>query len=224
MRIQKPSLKTKYILPSQGSHILSDVDGTIVQGSLVLEHAISLHEQERINLGSLPARWLEDKKNESLISALAEAYRDAIIGQRVEELGIETFLDTLCERHDSFYSSMNRLLDSKARGADITLISGSPDFLVQPFAKRFGFDGVGSDYHTNADGELNGNVRGMFGADAKREYVRDMRLQDGMNIHAYGDTPSDAPLFEAASYSVLVAPNEDTMSTLGGTVDEILHQ
>lgn len=222
VRIQNTKLKTKYILPSHGSHVLSDVDGTILQGSLVLEHAVSLHNQERFDLGSLPAQWMDNKKNEHLISTLAEAYRDAISGQRVEDLGIEEFLDTLCENDNSFYSSMNRLLDYRANGSEVTLISGSPHFLVSSFAERYGFNGVGSEYHTNADGELNGNVRGMFGADAKREYVADMQLHHDMNIHAYGDTPSDAPLFEAASYSVLVAPNDTTLTALEHTVDEIL--
>lgn len=222
MRIRSTNLTTKYIRPENVSHVLSDVDGTILQGSLVLEHAVSLHEQEKIHLGDLPGKWLADKKNETYISGLAEAYRDAIIGFRVDELGIDTFLDHLCENDNSFYSSMNRLLDYRNDGSPVTLISGSPHFLVEKFAQRYGFDGVGSDYHTNVDGTLNGNIDGMFGADAKRAYVANMQLQKDRPIHAYGDTPSDAPLFEAASYSVLVAPNTDTRSALESTVHEIL--
>lgn len=221
MRIQNANL-TKYIRPETGSHVLSDVDGTLLQGSLVLEHAVSLHKQELVDLGSLPSQWLADRKNEHLISGLAEAYRDAIIGRSLEELGVDTFLDSLCDNDNSFYSSMNRLLDFRAAGSDVTLISGSPDYLVAPFAQRFGFDGVGSTYYQHDDGTFNGNVYGMFGADAKRKYVSGMQLHEDMNIHAYGDTPSDAPLFEAARYSVLVAPNDDTKTALAHTVDEIL--
>ena len=53
--------------------ILSDVDGTILRGSLVLDHACSLHERGLVDLGEHPAKYQADQKDEANIVALADA-------------------------------------------------------------------------------------------------------------------------------------------------------
>ena len=58
--------------------ILTDLDGTLLKGSLVLGHAIYLHNKKVIDLGDLPNAWNSDKKNESLIYELAISYQNAI--------------------------------------------------------------------------------------------------------------------------------------------------
>lgn len=204
------------------SVVLSDVDGTIVRGSLVLQHATALHNSELIDLGSLPSQWADDKKNEDLITALAIAYQKAITGMHISELGIEPFIDSICSNSESFYSALNRLVTLKNAGAEVWLVSGSPDFLVGSLANRYGFKTAASRYHKSDSGHFTGVIQGMFSAPAKREFVSTLDLAGYNEIHAFGDTTSDVPLFEASSYSVLVAPNQHTRDTIGATVNEIV--
>lgn len=212
-----------HLEPSSKTLVLSDVDGTLVRGSLVLDHAIMLHERGVIDLGTLPARWLKEPKNEKLIHQLAEAYRMAIAGKKTSELHIPEFLDSLLADPHKMYSSLERLTRHKLAGHEVVLISGSPQFLVGPFARRFGFRAVGSRYHRLRDHRLTGTVTGMFGAAAKRVEVSRMELSSYENIISYGDTSSDLPLLEVAHYSVLVDPHEETLRSLENTkISEIL--
>lgn len=202
--------------------ILSDVDGTITRGSLVLEHASSMHHTGQIDLGELPALWAADKKNEALISQLAEAYRDGIVGMTLADLKLDDFLDAYIADTSNFYSTLARLQDEHEDGAMVMLISGSPNYLVKSFAKRFGFNGVGSFYHADTQGILTGAVDAMFHAQAKREFVAGMGLSSGVTVHAYGDTASDVPLFEVAQHSVLVQPTDATLAACEGMFHELL--
>jgi HAD superfamily phosphoserine phosphatase-like hydrolase len=218
----RPARNRTYSPSAQKTIALSDVDGTLVRGSLVLQHAIMLHNKGTISLGDLPNVWLQDKKNETAITALAIAYQQAVTGMRVQDLGVDEFLDSVCNDASSFYSPLQRLIDQRKNGAEVVLVSGSPDFLVENFGNRYGFKAAASKYYTNADGYLTGQLDGMFSAPAKRDFVTSLSLSAQSNVLAFGDTASDVPLFEASSYSVLVAPNEETRSTIGLSVSEIV--
>jgi len=215
-------ISSYYYNSNAKKRVLSDVDGTLVKGSLVLQHAESMHKQGIINLGRLPEQWNADKKNEALIIELAEAYRDAITGMKVSDLGIENFLNTICSNKNNFYSPLSRLINMQKSGHDITLVSGSPSFLVDNFGKRFGFKSAASIYSEDSLGRLTGEIKGMFNATAKREYVATLGLTSKDHVYALGDTASDVPLFEVAGYSVLVAPNHETRLSIGKTVNEIV--
>lgn len=202
---------------------LSDVDGTIVRSSLVLSHAVALSNEGVINVGSLAKDWQKDMKNETIISALAEAYRDEIMGRTASDIASAEYVAEMISDKRNFYASViERLVSMRSEGDDVILISGSPGYLIEPFAEHFNFQGVGSDYKVNATGHFTGEVDGMFHGDAKRNYVAGLDLARYTEVHAYGDTRSDVPLFEKASYSVLVAPNNDTRSSLSGVVHEII--
>lgn len=202
--------------------ILSDVDGTITRGSLVLDHATMLHNQGIINLGELPAQWNADKKNEALISKLADAYREQIVGLTHDELLVEEFISNAVNE-GNFYETLARLQNAVNEGNDVVLISGSPEYLVGEFASRFGFKGIGSSYLTCDQGKLTGEIEGMFHADAKREAISAMNVRATYcEVHAYGDTMSDEPLFDAADYSVLVQPTDETFNAVAHKIHEII--
>lgn len=202
---------------------VSDVDGTIVKGSLVLGHAVSLHREGVLNLGDLPDAWMANQKDEKIIPLLAEAYRNAIKGKTVDEIGANKYVNSLVENDENFYSVLSRLKTMQSEGARVVLISGSPSFLVESFGNHFGFDSVGSNYTVDNKGKFTGLCVGMFSGDAKREYLSQLGMDKYAEVFAFGDTQSDQPLFESASYSVLVEPNNETMNALGHTVNEILH-
>lgn len=204
---------------------LCDVDGTIVKSSLVLSHAVKLSNDGVINVGDLGKDWVKDMKNETIISSLAEAYREEIIGRTADEIGAAEHIVDFISDNRNFYSSViSRLVKMKQSGDDVFLISGSPGFLIEPLAAHFNFVGVGSDYKVNDKKQFTGEIEAMFHGDAKRNFVSKMNLDQYKEIHAYGDTQSDVPLFEKANYSVLVAPNNETRSALQNVVHEIIEQ
>lgn len=201
---------------------LSDVDGTIVRGSLVLDHACSIHEQGIVDLGELPEIWKADQKSEENIVALAEAYKESLVGMRQSELGVPKFLDKLFSDEGKFYSTLEKLKELQAEGAEIHLISGSPSFLVGPFARRLGMRHAGSLYSRTRPGHFTGKVRLMAVGGAKRDYVASLHVDRYDEIHAFGDTSSDAPLFDVAHYSTLVDPSAHTESLFAGKVTSII--
>lgn len=201
--------------------VLSDVDGTLVRGSLANDHAVWMHNRGIVDLGDLPARWLADPKNEELITALAEANLKAIAGKSLKELRVSEFMDEMMQTDNKFYSSLAKLVQARREGNEVVLISGSPQYLINDFAKRFGFKGVGSTYHMDHARKFNGRITGMFGADSKRRYVKKLQIERFDLIDAYGDTASDKPLLEVATHSVLVDPTQETLLSYQ-KVDEIL--
>lgn len=209
--------------PVKGNSIvLSDVDGTLIRGSLVLDHAVWLHGKKIINLGKIPALWLANQKNEVLIMQLAEAYRDAINGILLKDLRVAEYMEEIMSTEQKFYSALERLKIAHAAGEKVILISGSPQFLVGHFARKFGFMAIGSTYHRDRSQRLNGRVTGMFTADAKERAISKLGLHAYSRITAYGDTGSDLPLLAAAHHAVLVDPSPETLA-LFKRVDEILH-
>lgn len=204
--------------PNANYAVLSDVDGTLTKGSLVLDHAIFLHNSKDINLGDLPQKWLNDPKNEKLIVELASKYKDEIKGMDEQDLRVDEFLDNYENNDDRFYSTLNQLKDFKKHGWEVQLISGSPDFLVQNFANRNGFFGKGSDYKKDENGKLNGDVEGMFGADAKHGFIQKLNMSRFKRVLAFGDTVSDKPLFESSHHSTLVDPTEETEAVMKASV------
>lgn len=203
-----------YLEPTSRTLVLSDVDGTILRGSLVLDHASTLHEAGTIDLGELPAIWRADPKNEESIVKLADAYRASLVGRKTSELRIREFIDSIIQDPEKVYSTLERLKGHQAAGHQVVLISGSPAYLVRPFARRFGFDAIGSRYHRTRSHQLTGRVTGMFGAPQKQAAVAKLNLPSYDLVIGYGDTASDAPLLSVANYSVLVDPNRDTLNKL----------
>lgn len=228
--LRKPNLKSYLRATSEGvsvtasrnrTIVLSDVDGTLVRGSLVLDHAVWLHTSGALSLGDAPEKWLADQKNELIMVELAEAYREAIRGKSLKDLQVHEFVKMLVVTEGKFYSALDRLKAAHADGHDVVLISGSPQFLVGAFARNFGFTAIGSIYHRDAERRMNGLVTGMFGSEAKQRVIDKLDLSRYKNVIAYGDTASDLPLLRAANHSVLVDPSVETLERCG-KVDEIL--
>lgn len=201
---------------------ISDVDGTIVRGSLVLNHACDIHDKGIANFGDLADKWRNDPKNEINITALAESYRESISGKDVHDLDVDGFINSITSNPTNFYSTLGRLVKYRAKGNPVVLISGSPSFLVGELAQKFDFDFAASDYTQNDDGTFTGDCIGMFSSNAKRDYLDKFGISQYDDVIAFGDTCSDEPLFDSAHYSVLVEPNVETKVKLEHKVHEII--
>src|SRR5690606_19751129 len=133
-----------------------------------------------------PSLWRSDTKNEDLIRTFAEEYRQALSGQTVAFVQAEKTVERLLASNTNFYSTLKRLIEHKDQGHEVILISGSPDFIVEPFARKFGFKFHASTYHKDENGRFTGEVSLMAGAQAKQVVVEDLELGSYDHITGLG--------------------------------------
>lgn len=206
---------------------LTDMDGTLTKGSVVLDHAGYLIEKGLIKDDGSFKAWQQDVKNERLVVAVAENYRSQITGKKISELGVEEFVREYIKA-DTWYSTVFNLVSAKSNGHEVIIVSGSSDFLVQEVAKQLGFEGVGSKYLTDTEGRLTGEVVGMFGLEAKDSWITEnVNKLDYDGLIGLGDTSSDYGIFKHCEYNILVEPTSETMEfllTKGAKINEIHHE
>ncbi len=101
------------------------------------------------------------------------------------------------------------LSDVKRNGAYTVILSSSPDFLVEAFAKRLSVDAwQGSVYRTDATGAFV-DIEYVFVGDEKSKYVKSISesfLLPIENTTAYSDSHADLPFLESVGCPVAVNP------------------
>lgn len=205
---------------------LSDMDGTLTKGSIVLDHAGHLIEKGLIKDDGSFKAWKLDPKNERLIVAVAENYRHQLKGKSIDELDVQGFIANEIANESKWYSTLQLLKEAKAKGHEVIIISGSSDFLVEEVAKQLGFKGVGSKYLLDENGKLSGEIVGMFGEESKDEYIKGLDLNN-KQVVGLGDTGADNGIFKNAHYNILVDPTSETMEYLlkvGAKIDSIVRE
>lgn len=191
---------------------ITDMDGTLTTGSVVLQHAGHLIEKGLITDDGSYGAWLLDVKNESLIVAVAENYRKEITGLKIEDLDVENFVAEMLADSSNWYETLDELILANAKGDRVIIISGSSDFLVEEVAKQLQFEGVGTRYHVCKDGFLTGEVKGMFGLEAKDEWITEnIDFSQYENSFGLGDTVSDYGIFKHTEHNTLVEPTAHTL-------------
>ena len=123
---------------------------------------------------------------------------------------VDAFMEDYVNNDDNFFSTLSELREFQRRGWEVRLVSGSPGFLVEKFAEKYGFFAKGSVYKTDDEGRFTGEVDGMFGYDQKSEYLKKVGLGRFRRILSYGDTGSDAALVENSHHSTMVNPTAET--------------
>lgn len=211
---------------SRKTLFLTDMDGTLTKGSVVLDHAGYLIEKGFIKDDGSYKAWKLDVKNEKLIVAVAENYRHQITGLKVSDLHVKEFVSEYIKK-DVWYSTLDNLKEEKeVFGNEVIIISGSADYLVKEVARQLGFKGIGSKY-IEKNGVLTGSVIGLFGMEAKDIWItNNVNKQDYEGLIGLGDTASDYGIFKHCEYNILVEPTSETMEFMlkvGATINEIKH-
>lgn len=225
----KAIVNMKDLYAMEGAIFLSDMDGTLTKGSIVLEHAGYLIEKGYIKDDGSYEAWVKDVKNETLIVAVAENYRHQLKGLKVEDLHVKEFIAKQLEDENKWYSTLGLLKQAKENGNRVVIISGSSDFLVEEIASQLGFEGYGSRYLKDEEGKLNGELVGMFGEESKDELINNELLkgEEDKFIVGLGDTSADNGIFKNANYNILVEPTSQTMEHLlqvGARINKIVRQ
>lgn len=113
--------------------------------------------------------------------------------------------------HQILYDpAVEQLCRAQQEGHMTIILSSSPDFLVEAFAKKFGVDAwSGSQYLLNDQQQFTTTGPGMLGQD-KRSYLEEVAERFHIpksSITAYSDSIDDLPFLQAAGHAVAVNPD-----------------
>ena len=198
-----------------------DLDRTLLRTSSTPAINEALFEQGLIQRSALPGQGLMmrfyDVFGESIPSmALARAAAFASKGWRVEEVAkaAEATADSLERRVLPYVPAL--LESHRAAGRKLVLATTTPYQLVEPFARRLGFDEViATRYGTRRDEQgverMSGNIEGGFvWALGKLQAVRKWAAEAGIDLrdsYAYTDSIYDLPLLMAVGHPHAVNPD-----------------
>lgn len=201
------SVKTG-VLPKRVS--IYDIDGTIVNTSFVMEHFQYLVEKQIVPKSELLEQWKLDKKNDTLIKDTANEYKERVmvLKNSVRERTVNDML--LSFPKEKLIPETLELLQHDIDNKILPiLISGSPKYIVKPFARflsrmftkqKTRVKGYGSIY-------ANEGIIPMWDSDSKRNFVKKY-LSNVEIIKGVGDTTADISLLERAKYKYMIHPNE----------------
>lgn len=195
--------------------IFTDVDGTLTRKSLVLSHAGFLIEKGIIKDDGSYNAWYQDMKNESLIIAVAENYRSQITGLKESDMQAQTFITNFFLKGGNWYNTLGMLTNMQNQDYEVSLITGSSDFLVKHLADILQCNYHATQYLKDENGCFTGEIKGMFSETQKDNCIQsNYNLKEYSEIEAWGDTASDYGLFKHANRKVLVDPTFETLKTL----------
>ena len=211
-------MKTMKEMKMERNLLISDLDGTLTNKSLVLEHYGHLINKGIVTDDGSYKAWTQDRKNEKLIVQCAMSYQRAIAGKCVWDLDVDNFIQEFVDNEENWYQDVMEFVTvAKDLGKfDVLLITGSADFLVEPLCEVLGIDGFATIYKRELKtGILTGEVVGMFGEEQKDNCIQknvDLHLYD--NIIGIGDTASDFGIFKHCQANYLVKPTKETLEKL----------
>ena len=192
-----------------------DVDGTLLAGRRSSEAGFMLHLLRRGCLGPrqgaaalgfllrhLPAYGRHVGKKD-------KAYLTGLEVERVQALAAAYAERELAPRLRP--ALLARLALHRAAGTAVLLLTGTPDFLAEPLARRVGAEGCIATRCAARDGRFLARppLRHPFGEEKLRlaEAWCRARGLDLARCAAYGDSRYDLPLLEAVGEPVAVAPD-----------------
>ena len=203
-----------------------DIDGTVYRGSLMIEHFRKLMKYEVIEpqiwykkINDLYVLWKNRQGNyDDFMEELAGEYIANLIGQNLNH--IEFISDQVINlKGDAVYRySRSRIDWHKQMGHRIIFISGSPDFLVEKMATKYGADDyIGSRYLLDSEGNFTGQVKKMWDSESKNKAIHQFIKQYSINLeksYSYGDTNGDYSMLKLVGNPTAINPSHELLKMI----------
>lgn len=203
-----------------------DIDGTLYRGSLMIEHFKKLIKYEVVD----PMGWhsnvkksYEDWKKrtgefDDYIETLAEIYISSLRGLNKKQLDFITE-QVIHLKGEQVYSYVrDRISFHKENGHKIFFISGSPDFLVEKMAEKYGVtEFIGTTYMVDAKGCFTGEIKPMWDSENKNRAIDQLIDKYDIDVaqsYAYGDTNGDLSMLRRIGNPVAINPNYELIHQL----------
>ena len=203
---------------ARGACAFYDLDGTLA--SLNLLHATAFY---LANLGrwsaragylarlvlDLPRLYLAERDDRRLLNMkLFEAYK-GVSRDRLWELGDE-YCDRVLMRH-LYPRAIDMLEANRAVGIEPVLVTGSPDFLVEPLARRLNVEHFAANRLVYSRGLATGRMREpVMAGSEKSAWCADFAAARRIDLAAcwgYADSYYDLPFLCALGHPVAVNPD-----------------
>jgi len=203
-----------------------DIDGTLYRDSLMIEHFKKLLKYEvfdpniwHSHVKKAYDEWAVRRGNyDDYMLELAETYIDSLKGMNLEQLSFIS--DQVIKlKGDSVYSyTRDRINYHFENNHKIFFISGSPDFLVEKMAQKYGAtDFKATKYITDENKKFTGEVIQMWDSESKnfaiKKIVKDYDI-DLSKSYAYGDTNGDFSMLKQVMYPIAINPTKELINKI----------
>lgn len=183
-----------------------DLDGTLIPKNTSFHFYFYLLKKRKLPLRSIFTvfpLYFRYQSGLSLAELHTEIFNRVLKGKPMTLFteSVEPFLDSFLPKNVCLE------LLSRTKGKMRWLFSGSPEFLVAPIAKRFGFEfWKGTEYQIDAKGNI-AKIHLLVDGAQKLVLARQSPFQRE-EIIAYSDSREDLPLLEWAGKAEIVNPNQ----------------
>jgi len=203
-----------------------DIDGTLYRNSLMIEHFKKLLKYEVFD----PIIWHSDIKQkfyewdnregdyDIYMEELATVYIESLKGLNKKEYDfIAKQVINLCG--DKVYSyTRDQIVHHQERGDLILFISGSPDYLVEKMAHKYGAtDFIATKYLTDENNSFNGKVIPMWNNENKTKAIERLREKYTIDLEksfAYGDTNGDISMLKTVGHPIAINPSFELINSI----------
>jgi HAD superfamily hydrolase (TIGR01490 family) len=207
-----------YPLPVASSAAFFDLDKTIIAKSSTLAFGRPFYQGGLINrrtvLRSAFAQFVFalSGADEDQMDRMRDYLTAMCTGWDVQQIR-DIVNETLHEIIDPlvYNEAVELIMEHKAAGRDVVIISSSGDEVVRPIGEMVGADHVIATRMVVQDGRYTGEIEfyayGPYKADGLRELAAE-RGYDLQNSYAYSDSITDVPMLEAVGHPCVVNPDK----------------
>ncbi len=198
-----------------------DIDGTIFRSSLLRELLEAL-----ITFGIFPyraqeyyvhayVRWLDRKGSYHVYQqAVIKAYQRYIKGINQNMIRDTSNHVMNFHRYRLYHHTKNMVRNLKRRGFYLVAISGSPQDIVEPFAKNLGFNKVfGRVFAVDKNNRFTGKIYNQKEIGSKDAILKRLLLSDkNLTLEGsigVGDTDLDIPFLKMLEHPIAFNPNKE---------------
>lgn len=203
-----------------------DIDGTLVRESILIKHFKKL-----VKYGIIPeVHWVNSIKPkyeaferrygdfDDYLDEVSSVYKEKLIGLHKSLINF-TAQQVIDEGGEMVYRYTREMIKyHKEQGHLVFFISGSPDFLVEKLAKRYGITGFrGTHYAFDQDGIFSGDIIQMWDSKSKQREFISIKNEFDIDFEksfAYGDTNGDYSMLKAMGHGVAINPSQKLLDMI----------
>lgn len=203
-----------------------DIDGTLYRDSLMIEHFKKLLKYEVLDqslwhthVKKTYENWHKRRGNyDDYMVELATIYIDSLKGLEKSKMEFVTNQVIALQGDKVYMYTRNRIQWHLDNGYKVFFISGSPDYLVNKMAERYGVaDSIGSHYLVDENNRYTGEVRKMWDSENKFHAIQNFVKQyeiDMDSSYAYGDTNGDLSMFQLVGHPIAFNPTRELLMNI----------
>lgn len=208
-----------------------DIDGTLYRDSLMIEHFKKLVKYEVLDqslwhthVKQTYENWHKRRGNyDDYMVELAAIYIESLKGMERSKMEFVTNQVIDLQGDKVYMYTRSRIQWHLDNGYKVFFISGSPDYLVQRMAARYGAtDCIGSHYVVDGNDRYTGEVHKMWDSENKDAALNSFVRQYGIDLsqsYAYGDTNGDMAMLRLVGHPIAINPTRELLINLRADPD-----